>query len=318
MIGKSGRSVDALERTLRDRRSLREAKLREAEQSEKLAGESDARLDEIAAEVLAGRLTEDAAAKRFEELERSTGGHRRNAVLQARAVEQLQREIAELERTLAERPFEEAVAKLPAVGAEAVKASEDFARLVGSTLKAGRTLAKKRAALDEAITEAKRLCPQWRELAFEVPDEAPWPDGVKELVKLLQGGRRDEAEREVERIRRRDQEAKKAAERRAPHMADLIVTGGLSVAQLRERFDALTEEEQAETLRQAEASLVNVEAEIRAEFQHPDALPGQESREQARVERVREAIEQRIGWLREGKVPGPVEEPFEVFAGGRL
>jgi hypothetical protein len=304
---KGGRSVDALERELRDKRSLLEAKLREAEQSEMLAGESDAKLDEIAADVLAGHLTEAAAAKRLEELEHSTSGHRRNAALQKRAVEQIHVEIDELERAIAERPYLELVEKLPELAKQHQAASVAFAKAATAAVRAGETLAKRRAALDEATAQAHDRCPEWREFEFEAPDEATWPDGIKELVKLLQGGPRDDVAREAERVRRRDAEAKKDAARRVPAMVDLVLRPReASFAQIRARFDELSSDEQEQVLRGAAGSLARVEQEVRERFAGPDiANPWEADRA---VDRARAAVESRIGRLREAE-PAPVGSP---------
>jgi hypothetical protein len=313
-----GSTTDRLERELRDKRTRLEQEERNGESELRLASTvGDERLDEAAADLLADRIDEAEYARVEADVAKARGGHAANAGRHARVGALLRQEIAALERRLEEAPFEAILERRPECAAALQAASVQLAKSLRATAAAAEKVAAKRAELDAVDAEAKALRPSWRDDELSAVDEAAWPD-VKLLVKLLKEGRRDSAAREAERVRRRDEDAARANARRVPNLVEMIVKGGLSRADLWARFDALAEEEQAEVLRQAEAALDRVEVEIRAEFRHPDALPGQELREQARVERVREAIEDRIGWLREGTVPGPVVEPFEVFAGGRL
>jgi hypothetical protein len=249
--------VGALEKELRERRALLERREAEAARHAELA-EADLEQRQLAADELAGKVSSDDVAERLDEIAERQRRHKLSAAHARQVADGLRRESAALERRLEEAPYEDTAAKLPAVGAEAVKASEDFARLVGSTLKAGRTLAKKRAALDEALTEAKRLCPAWREFDSGTPDEAGWPDGVDELVKLLQAGPRQPVARAAAKSRKEANERRESDKRR---VREIVAERGVQLGGSRENDAQVLRQKYSPLLPRAEEVLDLIEAE---------------------------------------------------------
>lgn len=186
------------------------------------------------------------------------------------------------------------------------KVARAFKDLVGLVveLEEARTIAD---ALDDA---ARSLRPVDVDAATYM-DEPDWPssDDLAAIAKVATAGPRQPTRAEQARVSRVREEEARAAGRRVPGMVDAILYAGRrgpslqSFDELQDRFLELSEEEQAAALREATASLGTVEAEIRAEFRHPNAMPAQQLAEATKIQRVRGEIEARIARLSELLVP---------------
>ena len=297
------RTVDGLGRELQQKQARLEQEERNADTEQRLSKTAgDDRLDQAAADLLANRIDEAKYASVEAEVTRARAAHAANADRARRVSALLRQELSHLERQIAELPFEEAVSKIPALVDGHQTSADVFAKALVHAKRAGATLAKRRADLDAALAEAKRLRPEWRELDVDLPDEAAWPEELKELVALLEAGPRRTTAQAAERRRRRAEAEAAAAAQRVPAMVEHILFAGKSghpdsLRELRDAFERLSVEEQAEALRRAAGSLDRVEREVREVFARPDcANPHDADRA---VERARAAVERRIERLRE-------------------
>jgi hypothetical protein len=189
-----------------------------------------------------------------------------------------------------------AAAKKSAAAAQAIAAAKT---VIGE-------LQQARGRADELGRAAEQLRPEHVERPA-YSDEPEWlpQEELAGLAEVLAAGPRRPVATEEERVSRRDEEDARQAALRLPHVVRKILTDGRegpslqAFSELQRAFLALPDDERAEALRRAEASLGDVEAEIRAEFRRPDSLPGQELAEARKVARVRGEIQGRIDRLGE-------------------
>jgi fused signal recognition particle receptor len=260
MLGRSGtQSLDALERELRDKRTRLEEEERNVETEKRLAATAgDERLDQTAAELYGGRISPDEAAAADAEVEKTRAGHRANADRHRRVIRLLTDEITELERTIAEAPFDEALAKLPELEKQHQAAASAFAKSLRVAATAGARLTRTRAGLDELLDQAKASRPEWRQLEIELADEEGWPKEAKELIKLLQSGPRQPAKQQSAAL------AKEAADREQSdrqRLREIVAERGAQLGGSRENDALVLRQKYSPLLPRADEVLDLIEAE---------------------------------------------------------
>jgi chromosome segregation ATPase len=274
-------------------------------QTQQALEEAQAVREKLAEEIAAAhgrrhQLAEDVNAYEAGEAEisRLQSEHRRQGLLVARR----EADVEEARKAAARSTWETAGKELKQAYGPRRAASE----AVGSALA---VLNRAVAALRDERDRVKPLEDKFRALmpqeidAADFPagrDEIPWGRLEDDVVEQLRGGARTPEADAAEANADRAEKERQAVEARVPGMVERILRGGESRERFEHDFLAIDDVEQAEALRQAEASLSDVEDEIRDRYRHPlSAFPPDSTQANSEVERVIAMIRERISGLRD-------------------
>ena len=200
-MGLRTRGKEGLERELGKMRSRLEQEERAAEQADRLASTDVAALERLAADEVAGKVAGDEVAAQLEKISDGARRHRLNAGHHRRSLALLREEVAQIERQIAEQPFEAALERAQQFVPGMAKMEGLLAQKINGLTAAAAMVQKQRAELDRALAEARRCCPAWRAVDVEIPDAPAWTDEAAALSRLVGEAMKDAARAEQRKLR---------------------------------------------------------------------------------------------------------------------